>query len=106
MTEYRDDFLKALELLGRAFAEVVEAGYERPVLVGGGAVEYYTAGAITSGNFDVVTRHDRALREALVHQGFYPESRPGYLLGGYYHPELSIVVEVAGPDASSPWKRS
>jgi hypothetical protein len=94
--EYRDEFLKALELLGRAFDEVVAEGYDRPVLVGGGAVEYYTAGAVTSGDFDVVTPNDTALRKALLHQGFRPETRPGHLLGGYYHPELSIVVEVVG----------
>ena len=94
--KYGDRVVKALELVGRAFDDVVAQGFARPVLVGGGAVEYYTAGAITSGDLDVVTPRDGALRTALLAQGFLPENRPGYVMGGYYHPELSLVVEVVG----------
>jgi len=52
---FRKAFVDALNLLAVAFDRVVEEGYERPVLVGGGAVEFYTSGAIVSGDFDVVT---------------------------------------------------
>jgi hypothetical protein len=52
---YRPEFVAALALLAEAFEEVVVAGFERPVLVGGAAVEFYTGGAVASGDFDVVT---------------------------------------------------
>ena len=33
----------------------MQAGYPRPILVGGAAVEFYTGGAVVSGDFDIVT---------------------------------------------------
>jgi hypothetical protein len=52
---FRKEYIEALELLGRAFDEMARAGFERPILVGGGAVEFYTAGGVVSGDFDIVT---------------------------------------------------
>jgi len=69
MSQFRPEFVTALEILGRAFELVVAGGHPRPVLVGGAAVEFYTGGAITSGDFDVVTAADLALEKALVVQG-------------------------------------
>jgi len=46
--EYRLEFITALELVGRAFNEVVDKGHPRPITVGGAAVEYYTGGAVVS----------------------------------------------------------
>jgi hypothetical protein len=73
---------------------VVAAGHARPVLVGGGAVEFYTGGTITSGDFDLVTGAQSALEAALVEVGFRREDRAGRLLRGLYHPTLAIGVEV------------
>jgi hypothetical protein len=39
VSEFRKEFIQALELLARAFERVVQAGYPRPILVGGAAVE-------------------------------------------------------------------
>jgi hypothetical protein len=55
MATYRPEIVEALNLLAAAFNDVVAAGYARPVLVGGAAVEFYTGGAVVSGDFDVVT---------------------------------------------------
>src|SRR6202035_4638761 len=77
---------------------VVAAGHARPVLVGGASVEFYTGGAITSGDFDVVTGAQPALEAALIEIGFHGEDRTGRLLRGLYHPALAIGVEiVSGP---------
>jgi len=96
VSEFRKEFVEALELLARAFERVVQNGYSRPVLVGGAAVEFYTGGAVVSGDFDIVTQAEEALGQALLAEGFRREDRPGWLLRGYYHPELALGVEIVG----------
>jgi hypothetical protein len=96
VSEFRKEFIQALELLARAFERVVQDGYSRPILVGGAAVEFYTGGAVVSGDFDIVTPAEDALQRALLAEGFRKEDRPGWLLRGYYHPELAMGVEVVG----------
>jgi hypothetical protein len=91
---YRPEFLGALALLAEAFDEVVQAGYDRPVLVGGAAVEFYTAGEVVSGDFDVVTSAQEDLERALIGRGFVRPSGIGALLRGVHHPGLGIGVEV------------
>src|SRR5882724_9171336 len=91
---FRKEFVDALTLLAAAFDRVVEQGYERPVLVGGGAVEFYTGGAVVSGDFDVVTDAQTVFEAALVELGFKREDRRGRLLRGLYHPMLDIGIEV------------
>lgn len=90
---YRAEFVEAFELLGAAFEEVVNAGYPRPVLVGGAAVEFYTGGAVVSGDFDVVTPVHEQLEKALLHRGFQRPSGLGVLVRGLTHPRLQIGVE-------------
>ena len=96
MSEFRKEFIQALELLARAFERVVQDGYSRPILVGGAAVEFHTGGAVVSGDFDIVTSAEDAFQRALLAEGFRKEDRPGWLLRGYYHPELAMGVEVVG----------
>ncbi len=91
---FRPEFTEALALLARAFDMVVAGGHARPVLVGGASVEFYTGGAITSGDFDVVTGAQAALEAALVDVGFRREDRAGHLLRGLYHPTLAMGVEI------------
>lgn len=91
---FRKEFVDALTLLAAAFDRVVEQGHERPVLVGGGAVEFYTGGAVLSGDLDVVTDAQQVFEAALVDLGFRREDRPNHLLRGLYHPKLGIDVEV------------
>jgi len=50
---YRPEFRQALELIGRACAEMKRQGRSLPVLVGGAVVEWYSASAYMSGDFDL-----------------------------------------------------
>jgi hypothetical protein len=77
---YRPEFVQALQLLAEAFEALVAKGCDRPVLVGGAAVEFYTGGAVVSGDFDVVTAVQSALEGELIRLGFVKENRPGRLL--------------------------
>lgn len=90
---YRREFTEALRLLSRAFDIAEARGVPRPLIVGGSAVEYYTGGELTSGDFDLVTSRDDLVGEALLEVGFRREDRPAVRLGGFYHPELLIGVE-------------
>ena len=95
---YRKVYIEALRLLSRAFDIAERRGAPRPVIVGGSAVEFYTGGAITSGDFDLVAAREEIVGEALVEIGFRREDRRGVRLGGFYHPESLIGVEfVTGP---------
>lgn len=70
---------------------MVEAnGFARPVLVGGAAVEFYTGGAVVSGDFDIVAGSLGPIEAALIELGFVRENRQGHLLRGLYHPALLI----------------
>src|SRR5918992_4381979 len=95
---YRTEYVKALRLLSQAFDIAQAHGAPRPVIVGGSAVEFYTGGEITSGDFDLVAVQEDLIGEALLQVGFRYEDRRGVRLGGFYHPELLIGVEfVTGP---------
>ncbi|MBM3538493.1 MAG: hypothetical protein FJX55_11735, partial [Alphaproteobacteria bacterium] len=70
-------------------------GATRPILVGGAAVELYTSGAVTSGDFDLVTADDEKLASALEAAGFQRHAGDPRQLA---HPELQMAVEfVSGP---------
>jgi hypothetical protein len=91
---FRPEFIEALSLLAQACDDLAAKGYERPVLVGGAAVEFHTGSAVVSGDFDFVTEEQRAFEAALIAHGFRREDRAGRLLRGLYHPELDLGVEV------------
>ncbi|MEK0085525.1 hypothetical protein [Benzoatithermus flavus] len=91
---FRREYVETLRLLARAFALYEVQGYERPIIVGGSAVEYYTHGAVESGDFDLVEADERALGGALEAVDFVRENRAGHLLRGFYHPELLTGVEI------------
>ena len=90
----RPEFREALSLLAQAFKVLSDEGLGLPVLVGGAAVELYTTGGITSGDFDLVTPHQRVLENTLVRFGFERPHRPGELLGGVIHRRLDFGVQV------------
>jgi hypothetical protein len=52
---YRPEFEAALRLFARASEAMHERGFQRPILVGGAAAEFYTVSALTTGDFDVCT---------------------------------------------------
>lgn len=49
---FRPEFREALGLLGKAVENMRRRGLTSPILVGGAAVEFYTGGAVTTGDFD------------------------------------------------------
>lgn len=94
MTAYRPEYLEALTLIARAASATVRAGGSPPILVGGAAVEFFTGGAITSGDFDLWTGADDLIRRNLLAVGFKDEDRQGHLARGFYHPDLDMGVEL------------
>jgi hypothetical protein len=62
---WRAEFLEALQLLARASERLSERGLPRPVLVGGGAVEFYSGSALMTGDIDVTTPVQTELEEEL-----------------------------------------
>ncbi len=69
-------------------------GLPRPILVGGGAVEYYSGSAIMTGDIDVTIGAQHALEEELQRIGFIRPSGPGKLTRGWIHPDLGLGFEV------------
>jgi hypothetical protein len=89
----REDFKK---VLGRpdgpertaAIAAWVQAAFQTPpVLVGGAAVELYTKGAYTSGDFDFVGRVPTAVAKQFEAEGFHREGRH------WVHEEGEVFLE-------------
>lgn len=93
MADY-ESFKEALSLLAEAVAKVRSAGGAEPVLVGGGAVEFYTAGGFLSGDLDLVAPETEAIEEALISVGFDRPTGPGQPRRGVFHPGLGMGVEV------------
>jgi hypothetical protein len=105
---FRPEYVQALTLIAQACEDVARRGHPRPILVGGGAVEFHTRSDIVSGDFDFVVEEQQVFEEALISHGFRWEDRPGWLLVGLYHPELDLGVQfVSGSlfDGNSDEKR-
>jgi hypothetical protein len=88
---YRAEFWRALNLLAEAFAIVRSKGAALPVVVGGAAVEYHTASAVQSADFDLVGGDDAAILGALEAVGFRRTTPSS--LRKLVHPDLLIAVD-------------
>src|SRR3954452_21005587 len=88
---FQPEFTEALEVLAAAFTAAVARGASQPVIVGGAAVDFYTAGGIQSADFDIVNIRDDIVVEELKARGF-KEKYEG-ILRGLYRPELLMVVD-------------
>ena len=93
---WRPEFLAALRLLARVSEAMAARGLPRPVLVGGGAVEFYTGSALMTGDIDVTSPVQPELEEELHRLGFVRPSGPGKLTRGWIHPDLGLGFEVVG----------
>ena len=91
---YRPEFEAALRLFARVSEEMAVAGFGRPILVGGAAVEFYSKSAINTGDFDICTPRQDALEAELVKAGFIRPAGAGQLLRGWIHPDLKMGFEV------------
>lgn len=91
---WRPEFLEALRLFARVSEGMAARGLPRPVLVGGGAVEFYTGSALMTGDIDVTSPVQPELEEELRRRGFVRPSGPGKLTRGWIHPDLGLGFEV------------
>lgn len=73
---------------------MIEAGFLAPVLVGGGAVEYYTGSEVTTGDFDIVTARQEEFEQQLLLLGFTKPIGVGHTSLGWVHPDLRLGFEV------------
>lgn len=96
MSTYRPEFEEALRVFASVSETVEKAGFQRPILVGGAAVELYSGSTIATGDFDVVTAREDVLERALLEHGFERPSGPGMLRRGWIHPGLRLGFEVVG----------
>jgi hypothetical protein len=93
---WRPEFIAALRLLGRISDAMVRRGLPRPVLVGGGAVEFYTGSATMTGDIDLTTPVQSELEEEMLRAGFIRPRAPGHMALGWLHPDLGLGFEVVG----------
>jgi len=91
---HRTNFYEALIKVAQACEGMHRRGLSRPVLAGGAAVEFYTNGLVTTGDFDFVTAAQVEFEQELERVGFRRENRPGRAMRGLYHPTLNMGVEV------------
>ena len=94
LSPYRPEFEAALRLFARASEAMHRRGFQRPVLVGGAAVELYTGSAITTGDFDLATGRQNDFEEELLRVGFIRPVGPGAFSRGLVHPDLKLGFEV------------
>lgn len=93
---WRPEFLDALRMLARVSEGMAARGLPRPVLVGGGAVEFYTGSAVMTGDIDVTSPVQPELEEELQKLGFVRPSGPGKSTRGWIHPDIGLGFEVVG----------
>jgi hypothetical protein len=93
---WRPEFLDALRMLARVSEGMAARGLPRPVLVGGGAVEFYTGSAVMTGDIDVTSPVQPELEEELQKLGFVRPSGPCKSTRGWIHPDLGLGFEVVG----------
>jgi hypothetical protein len=94
MPIYRPTFEAALTLFARISEAMADRGLSRPVLVGGAAAEFYSASALTTGDFDICSAAQSELEEEMQRFGFVRPSGAGRSLRGWIHPDLKLGFEV------------
>jgi hypothetical protein len=93
---WRPEFIEALRLLANLSDAMDARGLPRPVLVGGGAAEFYSGSAMMTGDLDVTSPVQGELEEELRHAGFVRPSGAGQSLRGWIHPDIGLGFEVVG----------
>ena len=91
---YRPEFEAALRLFAQISEAMHKRGFQRPILVGGAAAEFWSSSAINTGDFDLCTPRQDALEEEMVAAGFIKPSGAGQMLKGWVHPALKLGFEV------------
>ncbi len=96
MSVWRPEFVAAMQLFATISTAMRRRGFTPPVLVGGAAVEIYSAGAVATGDFDLVSGRQDILEAILVEHGFERPSGPGVATRGWVHPALGLGFEIVG----------
>jgi hypothetical protein len=91
---YRPEFEAALRLFAQMSQAMHQRGFQRPILVGGAAAEFYTVSALATGDFDMCTLAQQELEQEMQRLGFVRPSGRGQMLKGWVHPELKLGFEV------------
>ncbi|MFH1762080.1 MAG: UbiD family decarboxylase [bacterium] len=87
--EIKDDILKKhLFILGVLSDELFKISGKRPILLGGGAVEFYTFGGYTTGDIDIAFDNRSLFNKVAMDAGFTKEGRH------WFHKELDVAVEI------------
>jgi hypothetical protein len=84
--QWRPQFEAALEKLAEISSAMDELDLKPPILVGGGAVELYTQGAVNTGDFDLVSTQQTALETIMMKHGFIRPSGPAFPRGAGFIP--------------------
>ena len=85
----KDDVLKKhLLVLGILSDELYALAKKRPILVGEGAVEFYTFGSYTTGDIDLAFEDRELFGTVAGRAGFIRQGRH------WYHPVLEVAVEI------------
>ncbi|MDW8321272.1 MAG: nucleotidyltransferase [Armatimonadota bacterium] len=82
---------KKLQVLAQ-ITQRLEAYGVRPVLVGGTALELYTAGAYATADMDLVVADRTRTAQVLQEMGFQPYGRH------WFHPDWDVAVEIPDTD--------
>ena len=89
----KDPVEKRLKFLSWLTQSIRESGCKSiPVLVGGGAVEFYTAGNYATKDIDIVFDDIRLINEILLPEGFKKDGRY------WYNESYDIIVECPGSE--------
>ena len=72
-----------MRLLARISKAMDDSGIRPPILVGGAAVEIYTRGAVTTGDFDLACGRQDILETAMQAEGFLRPSGAGMMTRGW-----------------------
>lgn len=96
---WRPELVAGLRLLARVSDALHRRGLPRPVLVGGAAVEYYTASALMTGDIDITSPVQSEVEAELARVGFIKPEGLGHTPLGWVHPDLGLGFEIV---ASTP----
>ena len=99
MRTHRPELLAALGKLAEVCEALRRRGLPRPILVGGAAVEYYSASAVMTGDVDITSPVQQEVEEELHRLGFRKLDGIGHTPLGWVHPTLGLGFEVV---ASTP----
>lgn len=96
---WRPELVAALVRLARVSEALHQRGLPRPILVGGGAAEYFSGSALMTGDIDITSPVQTEVEEELTRLGFTKPEGIGHTPLGWVHPDVGLGFEIV---ASTP----